>query len=811
MGRLLRWLPWVLFAVACDDGGTAATGDAAGDAAPVAADAAPPFDAAAPGDDAAAPRTDGGAGDAAARPDAGRDATTDGAMPVDAESGTPDAGPPKTFDLPPGAYPARACDVLVRTTAPDAGSVRIAGEFTDWATAPRDLERQADGAWQIRLAPDDRLRSGGRYAYKLIVDDTWRLDPDAALRKWDGDCLNSAIEMPACDTGPELRGHPVAATPDGTARVEIDVLSARDGVAPRTATLTLDGDALPEGALRADAGRLVVTLTGLAPGRHVVDVEAEDAMGRDAAPISLPFWIEARPFDWRGATLYMIVIDRFADGDRASNRPSGVEYPADWHGGDLWGALEVMRTGYFEDLGVDAIWLSPANQQVDGAFGGRDDGRQYAAYHGYWPTMAREVEPRFGGEAALRAFVIEAHRRGIRVLLDLINNQVHEQHQYFSEFPTWFRTGCVCGNDPGCGWSERPFDCLFAPYLPDIDWRNPDAERQFIDDARYWIDAFGVDGFRVDAVKHVESNSIYNLRAMLAQRFEQGGTRVVMLGETAVGEGDRFDDGCGEQYGDGYAWVDAYTGPRALDGQFDFPSHHRMQWGLLTGQMGFDELDRIVADMERRYRADALHVRFLGSHDSSRMASRAALDPARDCRWQGGGACDLLPGTVRDADVYRRLERAFTLLYTVPGIPLLYYGDEIAMPGGNDPDNRRDMAWDGALERVAMGVARPAAAQLALRERVAALGRLRQRPALQGGDRRTLVAEPDLYVFARTRDDDVALVVLNRGGAVADRRLEGLGARAMTAAVGEAEVRIDGDALRLSVPAGGAAVLVPAE
>jgi glycosidase len=227
--------------------------------------------------------------------------------------------------------------------------------------------------------------------------------------------------------------------------------------------------------------------------------------------------------------------------------------------------------------------------------------------------------------------------------------------------------------------------------------------------------------------------------------------------------------------------------------------------------MGFDEVERVVGDMERRYRPDALHVRFLGSHDASRMASRAALDPARDCRWQGGGACDLMPATIRDAEVYRRLERAFTLLYTLPGLPLLYYGDEIALPGGNDPDNRRDMTWDGALEGVAMGVARPSAAQLALRERVAALGRARHRPALQGGDRRVLVAEPDLYVYARTRGDDVALVVLNRGGAVADRRIEGLGARALRALVGQAEVRIDGDALRLNVPAGGAAVLVPVE
>ena len=69
------------------------------------------------------------------------------------------------------------------------------------------------------------------------------------------------------------------------------------------------------------------------------------------------------------------------------------------------------------------------------------------------------------------------------------------------------------------------------------------------------------------------------------------------------------------------------TDERALDGQFDFPTHHRMQWGLLNNAMSYGELDTIVADMERNYSSDALHIRFLGSHDSSRVASRAAQDP----------------------------------------------------------------------------------------------------------------------------------------------------------------------------------------
>ena len=80
--------------------------------------------------------------------------------------------------------------------------------------------------------------------------------------------------------------------------------------------------------------------------------------------------------------------------------------------------------------------------------------------------------------------------------------------------PDWFRSDCVCAIDPGCGWSERPLDCLFAPYLPDINWRVRDAERQFVADAVYWVAEYGVDGYRIDAVKHVERTFLQALRAV---------------------------------------------------------------------------------------------------------------------------------------------------------------------------------------------------------------------------------------------------------------------------------------------------------
>lgn len=783
---------------ACEDGGQApGVGPGFFDVGPPAPDALGRLDAGAL--DARPPQPDGTSRDAA--PDAAR--MVDAAPVVDAAP--PDMGPPPAFEDP--AWPTRGCTVEV-AYAGAGGQVRLAGDFTRWADGALTLERGGDGVFRRTLGAQDGLVAGQTHAYKLIVDGRWIIDPGARLRKYDGDCVNSGLHAPACGAGPELVGQPVVVTGDQV-EAQVQALKATDGVPLAQVTLTLDGEAVAAD-VRPDTGTFRMQINGLSTGRHVLSARATDAEDRIADPVDLVFWVEAAPFDWRDGSLYLLFIDRFANGNRPIDAPIGndVAYAADWHGGDLWGAVEVMESGYFEALGVGAIWLSPVNLQADGDYPERGGNRPFAPYHGYWPARARAVEPRFGGDAALHAFVEAAHAHGIRVLLDLINNQVHEQHEYVAPHPDWFRTACVCGQDPGCGWSERPLDCLFAAYLPDINWRNPEAEKQFISDAVWWIETFGVDGFRVDAVKHVETTSVFNLRDALTRRFEQGGTRIVMLGETAVGEGDRFDDGCGEIYDSGYAWISAYTGQNALDGQFDFPTHHRIQWGLLTGQAGFDSIENAIATYEQRYGQGHLHVQFLGSHDTNRMASRAAQDPAADCRFQDQGACARLPETSMDPGAYQRLRRAFTLLLALPGIPLIYQGDELAEPGGGDPDNRRDMLFAPDLADLAMGPApaAPTAQQAELKAWIETLASARRAShALTRGRRAPLLVEPDLYVFARADADQVALVVLNRGGEVRDRRVA-LGALAgagnWQVAAGSLTVTPDGDGVRVSVPAG---------
>ena len=750
-------------------------------------------------------------------PDSGS-VVTDGAAPGDGGPGKTEVGFPvgTKFDK-------RSCNLRLRYKG-TAGSVKVAGEFTDWATSPVDMTRTGDG-FSVDLAPGPKLEAGKLYGYKLIIDGNWTLDPDGKYRKIVADTMNSGLQLPTCAAGPELLPEKLTSSAAGDAKVRVRVATASDGDAPTRIIASLDKAAVEASALTFDAatGSVEFAFRGLPKGKHTLSLGVVDGKQRSAEPIDLPFWVEDEAFDYRDGILYMFMIDRYANGNRTNDAPVGgaVHYDADWHGGDMEGALKVLESGYFEKLGVRTIWLSPLNKQTSKSETG--DGNQlYSAYHGYWPTKAREVEPRFGGEAPLKAFVAAAHKRGMRVLLDLINNQVHKDHEYVAPHGDWFRQSCKCGDDANqCGWSQRPFDCMFQSYLPDINWKIPGAEKQFTDDAVFWIKEFDFDGFRVDAVKHVESNSIYNMRAELTRRFEQSGGRIFMVGETAVGENDRGNF-FGEQFNTGYEWIDAYTGQNGLDGQFDFPTRHNMADGLCSGQKPLNEVEAEIRKAETRYRPGNRHVRFLNGHDNPRIASIAAQDPKLGCSWASGCRDGQLPPLAyTNPAVYTKLRRALTVLYSLPGVPYLYAGDEVAFGGGGDPDMRRNMLFgesDLAAVQMAKQGSQPASLipeQIALRDWVRKLGAARaSSKAMRRGERITLIGgEADLWVYAyQSGPKEVAVVAINRGGAVSRTIPAGAlqvgGISTFTSPLGVGTATKAGENLTLSLGAGEAAIFL---
>ena len=698
----------------------------------------------------------------------------DGGSPPQKDGATqPDGDPCLPTPAPTGD--ALLCPVTVSYTPPRAATVAIAGEWNGFSATAQPLSGpDAQGAYKVslQLAP-------GVYAYKLVLDgNDWRLDPKNSYRKYSGGVENSGLRVADChlphldiEPGSLKVLRPAAGQGELTVRVRLAAAAGESpGLCKLTAAVRDNQEPVGDPPQPAPQPAVAVTLSpdrrsaelhlqALGDGKYTLTLTPE-AHGKPGLSLLLPFWIEAAAFSFADTPLYMAVTDRFVDGD--GKNPGvipAVRQSANYQGGDLWGVAKKIESGYFDRLGVRALWLTPFNTQP--TIPQRDASGVYdvSPYHGYWPVRARQVDARIGGEAALRAMVRAAHRHGIRILMDSVINHVHEQHEYFVD-PNrkgWFRTGCVCGTS-GCDWTEKRLSCLFATYLPDIDWTVPEASEQFIADALWWLEEFDLDGLRVDAVKHVEDAAILNLAARVRERFEQAGTRYYLLGETAMG----WNEGTIADNRENYDTIKRYLGPSGLDGQFDFVWYHAIAYRTFGYQdKRFLHLDYWSHASLTEF-AGSLMVPYLGSHDTTRFITIATYrDPAAGSRWNRDIAYNKwndLPAAPPDQEPYDHLWLGMLDLMTLPGMPLLYYGDEYGEYGGGDPDNRHRMRFDGEL-------AAPEAAQL---QRMTAL--LTARAELRGlrrGDLQTVLLGEDVYAYARPDGDpsQAALVVLNRTAA----------------------------------------------
>jgi glycosidase len=601
----------------------------------------------------------------------------------------------------------------------------------------------------------------------------------------------------------EVASHTTTATGAET-HLRLARASRGADVATVTARLVREGADLPLAPTPTVTGAdVAIALAGLTAGKYTLVVEATDSAGKTAVPVRVPFWIESDAFDWHDALIYMVMTDRFRDGD-PSNDPApspGADVTADYHGGDLRGVTQAIDDGTFDTLGVRALWLSPFVENTTDVE--QENGHGVTAYHGYWPTRARAVDPRLGTAADLEAMVTAAHRHGIRVLMDYVINHVHEDHEYYAAHPSWFRVGCTCG-DPDCGWTEHRLDCSFHPYMPDVDWTNKDAGEQMIADALWWLERFDLDGLRVDAVKHVEDLAITNLATRINETFEGGGTEYFLLGETAMGwAGDDVAANLPE-----YDTISRYVGPNALSGQFDFVLYHATAYRVWADdERGMLHLDYWTKQSLAHYPVDAVMTPFVGSHDSERITSLAYLTSSSASvhhKWVSEG----LPAAPSTDEPYQRATLALTWLLGVPGAPLLYYGDEYGEYGGADPDNRH--MWRAPAQRDAR--------QTAMAAKVARAGQLRRELApLRRGRYMSLTVTEDVLTFGRVLDNQAVVVAINRAGAArtVDVDLAPLAGVTLGASLTDRldpagrTVAVSGGHVMLDLPARSAMILAP--
>lgn len=644
--------------------------------------------------------------------------------------------------------PVRDCSVTIWAKGTSAAP-RVIGSFTGWAAPGLAMEPYGEDDWhflRLSLPP-------GEHGYLIEDDSGIRPDPYNPQHTYRGAEEVSLAIAPDC-SAPAVTVESVAATDDGAITISGTFLrAARSGASGGDGARRDDGGGEPgpplasvsavDAAGRAlevveaspESGAFVLRGAGFPRGKHSFRIDAKGGDGAVAEAPTAVAWVKPVAPRWEEGLVYQVVVDRFRGDGGASLAPP--ETPGRRAGGTLDGVRAAIESGYFDELGASVLWLSPVYTNPPGLLEGRD-GQMYEGYHGYWPLASREVEPKIGGEAALRAVISAAHARGIAVLFDFVPNHLHEDNPRYVEHAAegWFNDGpgaCICGA-PGCGWDQRILDCWFAPYLPDVRWQAAGSVRETLADLRFWMSTFDADGVRIDAVPMMPR--LATRRMALALRTDYAPREgLFSIGEVFTGPGPTGLDA-----------IKYFLGPDGIDGAFDFPLTWALRSVIAHESGGFYDIEEtLVYSEEALAGSGSVLGRMVGNHDMSRFLSEAT--------GHGGAIAWSNPAPdPADTRPYDKLRVALALVMTLPGVPVIFQGDEVGLAGGSDPDNRRVLPDEAALST----------SQRSVLDAARALGKVRTcSAALRRGSREAFLAAERTYGFARIAPEEAALVMIS--------------------------------------------------
>ena len=438
----------------------------------------------------------------------------------------------------------------------------------------------------------------------------------------------------------------------------------------------------------------------------------------------------------RDDVIYLIMPDRFADGDPSNNMPKGAtpgtydrEAAKAYHGGDLKGIQDHLP--YLKDLGVTTLWLNPIF----------DNDNSSEGYHGYSGSDLYAVEDHFGTVQDFQQLVAAAHQQGIKILLDMVPNHVGPKHPWATSqpAPNWLH-GTTASHintdyeyppvtDPHAVEKNyrSALDGWFADKLPDLAQENPLTAEYLQQNAYWWMEIGGVDGFRIDTFPYVPrtfwTKYLQNLQTTYPNFF-------------AVGEVYNSDPTVVSYFAGGQKGFDGID--THLTTPFDFPMNSAIREVVNHGAPAKKIVD--VLRQDRLYPHPELLVTFIGNHDMKRFVTDA-----------GGSTA--------------KLKLGLSLLATLRGIPQLYSGDEIAMAGGEDPDNRRDFpgGFPGDQRNAFTPGGRTPDEQDVYAHVQGLLKLRRDHPALRIGDQKHVVVTDDFYVFTRESSGERLMVVFYKG------------------------------------------------
>ena len=443
--------------------------------------------------------------------------------------------------------------------------------------------------------------------------------------------------------------------------------------------------------------------------------------------------------DHQAQILYSLMIDRFYNGNTANdwkiNSPEVLD-KVDYQGGDIAGITAKIEDGFFTNLGITTIWISPITQNPYDAWGQNvNPDTKFSGYHGYWPIYSTVVDARFGTDEELRTMLATAHDGEMNVILDYVANHLHINSPVLQAHPDWKTDLDLPDGRKNIGlWDgETRLTTWFDEHIPTLDLEREEVCDPMTDSALHWVRNFDFDGFRHDACKHIPLN--YWRMLTHKMKSEMPDRNLWMIGET---------------YGD-TELIGSYVKSGMIDAQFDFNLYHNSRDVIVDTNLSMRTIAGTVEESERAYGSHHTMGNITGNHDKPRFISLAGGDMAL------GWYDDKAEGWHREVVVgdmdkgHAGLQLMKAIITTVPGVPCIYQGDEYGVPGANDPDNRDMMTFECANDY-----------QVREFDQTKALLHARRNSMpLNYGDLRTLYVDDEAWVFIRHYMGDWTIVGIN--------------------------------------------------
>lgn len=615
----------------------------------------------------------------------------------------------------------------------DAKKVQIKGEFNAWN--PTDLEKKGNAFSTYELL------SPGKYQYLFVADGKEVRDPfnaDSVSNGMGG--WNSVLNIP----GPLAHELPKVKT-DATWRNTISLMSSNT---TEKVYVFWENSLLPEKAIKISEKEIQVEIPKNASekSRSTIRLWAynKEGVSNDVlVPLQngevLTDPNDLNRSDFHSMIMYFLMVDRFNNGNDSNDKPLNIPevHPkADYFGGDLSGVTKKINDGYFEDLGVNTIWLSPITQNPEGAYGKYPEPEtSFSGYHGYWPISNLRVDYRFGTSEEFKDLISQAHGSDMNVLLDYVANHVHEEHPIYQENPDWATNLYLPDGSLNTErWDDQRLTTWFDTFMPTLDLSREEVLNPMTDSAMYWLREYGIDGFRHDATKHIPEIFWRVLTQKVKRQAAESGNPIFQIGET---------------YGSPEL-IRGYISTGMLDAQFDFNMYDKAVSAFADTENG--SLDDLASSLEQsiKYFGDHNLMGYItGNQDRPRFISFAdgSLQFSEDTKHAGWNR----EISIQDTLGYQKLSALTAYMMVIPGIPCIYYGDEYGSPGGGDPDNRRQMQFEG-LDKY----------QMATRERTKKLIELRKNNlALIYGETQIGETDKNLMILTRSYFNNKVIAVFN--------------------------------------------------